>query len=95
MVVDVTTFRLVDGAGEAEFLAADRRWQNELVPHRDGFLRRTTARRDGEWVVITLWATEAAAGTFEDDTRGHEVRRAFDHYVAAESRRAARYDTLD
>lgn len=95
MVVDVTTFRLAPGVGEEDFLAADRRWQNELVPHRDGFLRRTTAGRQGEWVVITLWATEVAAATFETDTRGHEVRQVFDRYVATESRRAARYDTLD
>ena len=72
MVVDVTTFRLVAGADLDEFLAADRRWQTELVPNRDGFLRRTTARRDTEWVVITLWATEADAVAFEADTAGHE-----------------------
>ena len=95
MVVDVTTFRLAAGADEDEFLAVDRRWQTELVPNRDGFVRRTTARRAGDWVVITLWATEADAVAFEADTAGHEVRRAFEALVDAESVRAARYDTLD
>jgi hypothetical protein len=95
MVVDVTTFRLADGVGKDAFLAADRRWQTELVPNRDGFLRRTTAGRDGEWAVITLWASEAHAVAFEADTAGHEVRRRFEELVAVESLRTARYDTLD
>jgi hypothetical protein len=95
VVVDVTTFRLAAGADEGEFLAVDRRWQTELVPNRDGFVRRTTARRSGAWVVITLWATEAHAVSFETDTTGHEVRKAFEATVAAESLRTARFDTLD
>jgi heme-degrading monooxygenase HmoA len=95
MVIDVRTFRLAAGVGEDAFLAVDRRWQTELVPHCDGFLRRTTARRGGEWVVVTLWATEADATAFEAASMGHEVRQAFEEFVAAESDRAARYDTLD
>jgi hypothetical protein len=95
VVIDVTTFRLAAGAAEDEFLALDRRWQTELVPNRDGFVRRTTARRAGDWVVITLWATEADALSFETDTAGHEVRRAFEAAVAPESVRTARFDTLD
>jgi hypothetical protein len=95
MVIDVTTFRLAAGRADDDFLTVDRRWQTELVPNRDGFVRRTTAHRDGEWAVITLWATDADADAFEADTAGHEVRRAFDQHVAAESRHAVRYDTLD
>jgi heme-degrading monooxygenase HmoA len=95
MVVDVTTFRLAAGTAEDDFLAADRRWQTELVPNREGFVRRTTARRDGEWIVITLWANEADARAFEADSAAHEVRRTFDQHIEAASRRAARYDTLD
>lgn len=95
MVIDITTFRLAAGADEGEFLAVDRRWQTELVPHRDGFLRRTTARRADAWVVVTLWATEANAAAFEADTAGHEVRRVFEALLFAESVHAARYDTLD
>jgi hypothetical protein len=95
MVIDVTTFRLAAGTAEDDFLVADRRWQTELVPNRDGFVRRTTANRDGGWLVITLWSTEADAVAFETDTAGHEARQAFDDHVAADSRRAVRYDTLD
>ena len=95
MVVDVNTFRLVPGVDEDEFLAMDRRWQTELVPNRDGFVRRTTARRAGDWAVITLWVTEVDAVTFEAETAGHEVRRAFEAAIDAQSVRAARFDTLD
>jgi hypothetical protein len=95
VVVDVTTFRLAAGADEDGFLAVDRRWQTELVPNRDGFVRRTTARRAGQWVVITLWATETDAIAFEAETAGHEVRHAFEAAVDSESVRAARFDTLD
>jgi hypothetical protein len=95
VVVDVNTFRLVPGVDEDEFLAMDRRWQTELVPNRDGFVRRTTARRAGDWAVITLWATEVDAVTFEAETAGHEVRRAFEAAIDAQSVRAARFDTLD
>jgi heme-degrading monooxygenase HmoA len=95
VVVDVTTFRLAAGAGEDEFLAVDRRWQTELVPNCDGFVRRTTARRAGDWAVITLWATEADAVAFETESAGHEVRRAFEAAIDSQSVRAARFDTLD
>ncbi len=67
-VVEVTRFRLADGVGDEAFLALDRRLQTELVPNRTGFLRRTTAHRDGDWVVVTLWSTEDDASLFERDT---------------------------
>jgi hypothetical protein len=95
VVVDVTSFRLATGTDEDQFLALDRRWQTELVPNRSGFVRRTTARRDGDWVVVTLWATEADAVAFESDTAGDDVRRAFEAALVPGSVRAARYDTLD
>ena len=96
MVIDVTTFRLAAGASTRTTswrrTAAGRPSWCRTV---SGFVRRTTARRGGEWVVITLWASEADAAAFEADTAAHEVRRVFDEHVAAESRRALRYDTLD
>jgi len=95
MVVDVTTFRLADGVSADEFLGLDRRIQTELVPNRPGFLRRTTARRDGKWVVVTLWSTEGDARAFHADVAGHELLTAFQQFVAPGSVNSARYDTLD
>ena len=96
MVVDVTTFRLAAGVDEERLPRrgpplAEPSWCRTATVSCAG--RRL--RRHGEWVVITLWATEADAAAFEAETAGHEVRRAFDRTWPTESRRAARYDTLD
>ena len=63
-VVEVTTFRLSKETDVGSFLAIDKRVQTELVPNRPGFMRRTTARRDADWLVVTLWASEEAAAAF-------------------------------
>ena len=52
------TFRLVAGADEAAFVAADARFQTEVAYHQPGIARRTLARgEDGEWLVVTHWWT--------------------------------------
>ena len=95
-VVEVMTFRLREGAGEDEFLAADRDVQTEFVPTHRGFQRRTTARGvDGEWAVVTLWVSdedaEASAARGVDD----DVVGAFMALVEPTSVRTKRYATLD
>lgn len=63
-MIEIMRFRLADGRDEADFLAADRRLQEEFAYQQPGLLRRTTARaEDGGWVVIDLWrsATDADA----------------------------------
>lgn len=61
-MIELTTFRLVEGAAEADLAAADRVVQTRFAHHQPGFARRTTARaEDGSWAVVTLWhSTEAA-----------------------------------
>lgn len=94
-VVEVTMFRLADGADEAGFLAVDRAVQAELAPRR-GFLRRTTARgEDGDWLVVTLWqstsnADESAQTAFEDP-----AAKAFETLVDATTTETKRFRTLD
>lgn len=94
-VVEVTRFLLADGVSEDEFLALDRRLQTELVPNRPGFLRRTTARRGGDWVVVTLWATEEDASSFERATASDPLVTEFTRRMAPGSLQQARFDTLD
>jgi hypothetical protein len=61
MLLETTTFRLGDGVDDADFLAADEALQAELSP-RPGFVRRTTARGEaGEWLVLAMWWSAAAA----------------------------------
>jgi len=95
VIVETCTFTLVPGTADADFLAADRRVQTELVPNQPGFLRRTTAHRDGRWLVVTLWATEEDAARFADVAARHPLAAAFERYVTPDSTRADRYDTLD
>ena len=53
-----------DGADEDAFLAADARFQTDVIYQQPGIARRTTARRvdgDGGWLVCTLWNEVADA----------------------------------
>ena len=55
-VIETQTFRLREGVSDEDFLAADKRMQEEFAYLQYGLLRRTTARgTDGEWIVVTLW----------------------------------------
>jgi heme-degrading monooxygenase HmoA len=94
-VVEVTLFRLAEHLDEPTFLAIDKRVQTERVPNQPGFLRRTTARRESDWVVVTLWATEEAAAAFEEVAEGDPVWAEFIDSVAPESFSSDRFDTLD
>ena len=81
-LIETTTFRLVDDANETTFLEADRRVQSGFAYQQPGIIRRTMARgfgdRDGEWLVVTLWASEAhataSAAAGHDDPATIELR---------------------
>ena len=94
-IVEITTFRLAEGVTDASFLALDRRLQTELVPNQPGFLRRTTARHGDDWLVVTLWSTEDAAGAFQRAVDAHPLQVEFERAVEAGSFHLARYATLD
>ena len=94
-IVEVTTFRLAEGVSDSSFLALDRRLQTELVPNRPGFLRRTTARHGDEWLVLTLWSTEDAAGAFQRTVADHPLQLEFEHALDAGTLQLTRYATLD
>jgi heme-degrading monooxygenase HmoA len=94
-IVEVSTFRLAAGTDVPSFLALDKRVQTELVPNQPGFMRRTTARRDADWLVVTLWASEEAAAAFAEASAGDPVRTAFEGSLAPGSLTTNRYTTLD
>jgi hypothetical protein len=57
-VIENRTFRLIAGADEAAFVAADARFQTEVAYQQPGIARRTLAKGDdGEWLVVTHWWT--------------------------------------
>jgi len=94
-VVEVTTFRLADGADVDAFLRDDRRVQTELVPNQPGFLRRTTARRGDHWLVVTLWAGLEQAEAFDVVSAAHPVQEAFAAHMEPGSLTVGRFETLD
>jgi len=94
-IVEVTTFRLAEGVSDDAFLALDRRMQTELVPNRPGFLRRTTARHGEDWLVVTLWASDADAAAFQRAVDGDPLQVEFERAVEAGTLHLTRYATLD
>ena len=94
-IVELTTFRLAEGVSDDAFLALDRRMQTELVPNRPGFLRRTTARHGDDWLVVTLWASDADAAAFQRVADGDPMQVEFEHAVEAGTLHLTRYATLD
>ncbi len=94
-IVEITTFQLAEGVTATDFLALDKRIQRELVPNQQGFLRRTTARHGDDWLVMTLWASDADAASFQRSVQGHPLQAEFEHAVEAGSLHLTRYTTLD
>lgn len=94
-VVEITTFRLADGVSDEFFLALDKRVQTELIPNRQGFLRRTTARHGGEWLVVTLWSTEDDAAAYYRETQDDQLQVEFARAVESGTLHSTRFETLD
>ena len=98
-VIETMTFRLTDGADEAAFLAVDKRLQSEFAYQQPGMVRRTTARgvgeRAGEWIVVDLWgsaaAADACAARWADDPLAQELMA----FVEPGSVDVRRYTDLD
>ena len=94
-MIEIMTFRLVEGAQKAAFVAANAAVQAEYAPHRPGLLGRTTAQNaDGDWVCIVHWRAakdeEAANKAWGQDT----VTSSFDSFIDGDSVVVKRYTPL-
>jgi hypothetical protein len=95
-VIEVRTFRLADGVDQDEFLDADQRAQTEFVYNQRGLLRRTTARgADGQWLVVTLWASELDADASTTAGRDDPTVSRLTSLLDPSSVATRRYHTLD
>ena len=95
-VIELHTFRLVEGADEGRFLDADARTQTEFAYQQPGLVRRTTARADGsEWIVVTLWAAPEHAEAAQEAARRDPAATALEGLIDAASTSFRRYRTLD
>jgi hypothetical protein len=94
-VIEIMRFRLAPGSGEAAFLAADRRVQEEFAYQQPGLLRRTTARgADGGWIVIDLWRSAADADACDARWENDGVAQAFMALLDPSSVSTERYQEL-
>jgi hypothetical protein len=95
-VIEIMRFRLAAGCDEAEFLAADRRLQEEFAYQQPGLLRRTTARGgEGNWIVIDLWRSAADAGACDARWDEDPIAQAFMALLDRSSVSTERYTPLD
>lgn len=91
-MIELMRFRLAPGRDMAEFLAADRRVQEDFAYHQPGLLRRTTARaEDGSWIVIDLWRSAADADACDARWEDDPVAQAFMALLDRSSVRTERY----
>jgi hypothetical protein len=97
-VIEILTFKLLDGADEQAFLAADKRVQTEFAYQQPGLMRRTTARAASAvegWVVIDLWRSDADADACDARWGQDEATEEFMSFVDLGSVSSARYYELD
>jgi hypothetical protein len=95
MVLEITTFRLLNDVDDESFLAADKAVQSEVFPNSSGFLRRTTARaEDGEWLVVVLWGSETNIDEFNARIVSDPVQLAFDELIDRPSIKTKRYTDI-
>ena len=96
MIIEISTFQLVDGADESAFREADARMQVEFKYQQRGIVRRTIARsKDGEWIAVVFWESDEDAeaahkASFHDASVLH-----FMTFVDASTYRTKRYASLD
>lgn len=95
-VIETTAFRLRDGVDRASFVVADAAVQTGFAYSQPGLVRRTTAHADdGNWIVVTLWESLAAAEASAAKRAGDPSVAAFDAHVDATTLRSKRFSTLD
>jgi hypothetical protein len=61
-MIEITTYRLLNGVDHATFREADAALQSDFFYQLSGLVRRTTAcADDGTWLAVTVWNDDAAA----------------------------------
>jgi len=95
-VIEVVTFRLASHVEPDEFLVADKQAATEFHYLQRGLLRRTTARGvDGQWLVVTLWASARDAEASAVAGRADPIVSLLTSLMDPTSVATTRYDTLE
>lgn len=93
MVIELTTLELVPGTDESAFRQADARVQTEFFYLQPGIVRRTTARDEDGWIVVTFWENKASALAAAEAGRSDPAATAFGALV--EVLEVRRYESID
>ena len=95
-MIEIRVFSLKAGVAEADFRAADARVQTEFAPFQAGFIRRTTARGEGNdsWLVLTLWGSGDMASAANQAMKTDPAGAAFNALVDPATERVARFHEL-
>jgi hypothetical protein len=72
-IIEIEEFKLAAGVSDEVFVAADAAYQEYCYVHHRGLLRRTTARSQDAWAVVTLWESppHVVAAAAVADWRSH------------------------
>jgi hypothetical protein len=94
-VIEIIRFTPRPGVEEAELLRADRTVQEDFAYQQPGLVRRTTARRGADWVVVELWRSSADADAAEARWGDDPAAQRFMGLIDATSVTVERYEELD
>jgi len=93
-VVEIVTIKLNQGVSVEEFALVDKAVEDEHVSKQPGFISRTTAQRDGKWLVIVHWESAKAAQDSMDTFAKAPAASKFISMIDASSMTMTRYNLV-
>ena len=88
-------FRLLSDADVHAFIEADARAQMDFFYQQPGLARRTTSRNGDDWLVLTLWGSEADADACLAASSSDGAYEAFESFIDPTSVEVKRYFGLE
>lgn len=58
--VELTSFKLIEGADEAKFIEAANQMQSTFLNEQEGFVKRTLVKGENGWTDIVYWKSPQA-----------------------------------
>lgn len=78
-VIEVRTFRLNDATRVDDFLVINAKYQTQFAYQQVGLRRRTVAPGlNGEWLVLTVWASKSDVHRAEQEAVHSNVAHEFE-----------------
>lgn len=85
-VVEITRFKLKDGAEESEFLKASVQFLENFLKSQPGFVSRNLIRNsDGAWADLATWESMESAQAVEAEMMKNENAGVYCSFINMES----------